>query len=176
MRHQLRGLTLAEVLLTVFVVFLVMGVACQLLVEYSALLKDSQAKASALSGLQVAEQQILDDLRQAVSVQQPPAGATTPGTRFMRIDPEAAWLPASLPPTLPASWDPHDPASLVQVNYTVNDQQLWRQVGTAPAFSLAERVGGLEVTALASGYEVKLSLIETHRVLVLRGTCAPVKL
>lgn len=169
-----RGFTLVEGLFTLFVVFLVLGIATHLLKEYTSILKSSAAKSSSLSSMQVALQQMLDDLKQATQVNSPPAGGSSADLSFDKVDPAAAWLPSPIPSPATA-WDPLDPAMQLRVRYYLSNGNLLRDVGpigSPTTWQVADRVGGLQVDDLGSGYQIRMTLVETHRALVITGFSA----
>ncbi|MBT9587616.1 prepilin-type N-terminal cleavage/methylation domain-containing protein [bacterium] len=168
------GFSLLECMLTLGLVALVLGIATNLLMQYSRLMKSSASKSAEISALQVAVTTIVRDARQAVAMISPPAVPDYPRTaelRFLRVadpdwgSPRAPWLPIPVPTTpVSPTWAPHDPSRLQEICYYKDDQGvLWRAYGppnfrTTPLEQtlLAESVAGLAV--VHSGREVRIQL------------------
>ena len=175
-----RGFTLIEGIVTLLIVFIILGVSCLLLTEYTNVLNFSGGKTSALTNMQVAQQQMLDDLRQATLVKSPVSGGSSFDLRFQRIDPAQAWLPRTPPPPPPpplvATWILYASSTLIEIHYYLVDGNLMREAGPVSApptnsWLVAQAIAGLQVTALGEGaYQIQLSLLESQRIQVLTGT------
>ncbi|MEW6278398.1 MAG: hypothetical protein AB1758_07255 [Candidatus Eremiobacterota bacterium] len=156
-----RGVTLAEVLLTMFLFILMLGVAGTLVREYSGVLRHSSSKERTLRSALVGLDRIDCELAQAHAVVSPATSTPVSLLEFRKLDPGAARLPA--PPTpVPAGWAPHDPAYEVTVRYRVLQGTLIREVvgGGAP-MAVVQGPQGLNAVLLPNGnVEVSLSIQE----------------
>ena len=155
-----RAFSLLEAMLTLLIVFLVFGVASQLLSGYASLVKSSASKSDTLTSLQVGMQQMLDDVRQATSITSPSGGPST-DLLFTKVNPGANWL--STPPT---PWSP--PANLVQVHYTLSGTTLMRAV-SSDLLPVCDGVAGLQLSDQTNGIQIQLTLREPRRILVVTG-------
>ncbi len=160
-----KGVTLAELLITFFIIGLVMGALATLMRLYRQVSLHERAREASLSSAQ-ALNQVRGEVWEAVEVQDPPPGSSGPNVTLLRIDPnlsdrlEGAYGPATairsgpgrrpgdpLPEPSVLSWDPFDPAYLAQVTYRVDQGNLVREVVDAGGGSsqqiVAENVVGL---------------------------------
>ncbi|MEW6281115.1 MAG: hypothetical protein AB1758_21045, partial [Candidatus Eremiobacterota bacterium] len=128
-----RGVTIAEALLTLVLVAMLMGITAYLMAEYGRILRFSAAKDNTWLAAQVGVQRAVGEVREAVAVLTPAAGATANELRFRKIDPaDPTWLPTPIPSPAPATWDPYPPALLLEVCYRSDGQgTLIREVGPA---------------------------------------------
>lgn len=182
LRKRLKAATLIEALLTLGIVFAVFGVACQLLNEYVRIITSAEIKASSLTTMQVALQQMLGDVRQASTVITPTGTTPDMDLKFLRTDPAANWA-AKTP--------------LVEVHYYLDpDGRLMRAAGppvpmavsfvsfvslisvvspvspsSSDSWQVAERVAGFQAYRSTAGtVEIQITLVETRRTLVLNGS------
>lgn len=159
-----RAFSLVEAMLTLFIVFLIFGVAAQLLMGYAGVMKSSAGKSDTLSSLQVGMQVMIDDLRQATQVLSPPAGGSSLDLRFSKIDPTLNWLPGPVP----GSWSPLAASNLVDVRYYLDTGRLLRVAG-ASTWQVADGLGGLQFEDQVHGIQIQMSLRESQRTLVVTG-------
>lgn len=177
-----RGFSLIEAMITFFLVFLILGVALQLLSEYSTAINFTTSKDNSLSVAQRTLQQIVDEVRQSQTLESPAAtGVPTMDLRFRRTDPNATWLP-STPPTSWVAWSYLDYHQQLEVQYRLSNGQLFRDVSTptnyAPTTStpsstavVADSLAGFQTELLASGLvQVQLTVRESSQYLVLTST------
>jgi hypothetical protein len=103
-----------------------------------------------------------------------PGGGLATSLRFRRVDPNGAWLPASVPPTLPPSWNAYGTNTQLEVCYELVNGQLVREVSTptspAPAASavptetspVGAAIAGFQTQVLPSGLiDLQVSVIES---------------
>lgn len=160
-----KGITLAELLITFFIIGLVMGAMATLMRLYRQVTLHEHAREASLRSAQ-ALSQVRGEVWEAIEIQDPPVGSSGPGVTLLRIDPnlpdrlEGAYGPATairsgpgrrpgdpIPDPTVLSWDPFDPAYLAQVTYRVDQGNLVREVvdasgGTSQQI-VAENVVGL---------------------------------
>ena len=174
-----RGFSLAEGLLALGIVFLVLGIASQLMRQYASILRSSESRSNTLTALQVALQQMIDDVRQSQVTSSPPAGNTALELIFLKVDPVAAWLPSPIPNPA-GTWNPMDPVHMVTVRYFLDQGEVKRTLtplSGAPAetWAIAQGVSGMQCSNLGDGIQIQLTLQETHRTMVLTGWSSRVK-
>lgn len=152
-----RGFSLPETLIAMFLVFLVLSGVAGLVQEYSRVMRHSDGKDRSLNAFQVALDQMRGEVGSAVALLQPSSGSSNQ-LSFQRLDPgtSAARLPTPVPSPLPGSWEPRDPADLVQVTYLLAGGNLVRRTATDEI--VAEGVEGLLVTRLANPDRVSLTV------------------
>jgi len=93
-----RGFSLVEVIVTLFVVFLVFGVGAGLLSEYSSVLKFSGAMENYFVVAQSAMHQMVAEARESQVLLSPSSSGLSSDLTFQRIDPNYQWLPAPFDP------------------------------------------------------------------------------
>ena len=178
MTHPRRAFTLAESLITLFVVFLVFGVASGLLHEYSSILRFSAAKEKRFSVAQVALKRMVDETREALILESP-TGSWSSSLTFQRLDPNyTIWLPGVVLAqpfdpynTTITTWTPRPPAQMLRMDYSVSAGELVRSLapvagGSNTTSVLATGVSGLQVTPLSTGaLEITLSVEDSHQVI-----------
>ena len=145
-----RAFTLYEALVTLFLVFLVLGLLAELVNRQQKVVRFSEDK----EGLLTVEDALIrmeNEYREATGLLLP-ATVLNPSDRLRleKVDPVLNGAPARpgdrlpQPPVAPASFDPQDPAWKVTVEYGVNNGVLERRVNGV-AFRLAEGVESLTV-------------------------------
>lgn len=171
MRQYRAAFSLAEALITIFLVFAVFGVASGLLSEYSKILRFSAVRENRFSVAQVALKRMVDESREAMVWESPLAGGS-PNLTFQRVDPAfASWLPRPFDPYNHTftSWTPQPAAQMLRVDYAVSGGQLIRSLapvsgGTTSTSVVAQGVTGLQVTAPGGGaVEIVLSVEDSHQ-------------
>lgn len=152
-----KGLSLAEVVLTSFLVFMVLGVIAALVRQYREVSTHTRLQDASLRSA-LALQQAAAEVKEALVVITPPpgVGGSYASLEFDRLDPnDATRFPSPIP--TPATFDPRTP--LMRVQYTVDAGELVRlvQVGATVSRQLiAENAVGF--TAENQGTAIKLSL------------------
>ena len=171
------GFSLVEALITIFVVFLVFGVASGLLTEYSSLLNFSGAKESYFGAAQLAMKQMVDETRESVILESPSSG-WSPNLTFQRIDPNyGLWLPgvALAQPFDPynhtiTTWTAQPAAQMIRVDYSVLGGKLLRSTvplggGTNTTSVVATAILGMQANRLASGgIQIQVSVEDNYKV------------
>ena len=173
-----RGFSLLEAVFTLFIVFLILGVALDMFNKYCSAVNFSTAKSNSLSTMQVAVQTILDDARQATLIETPSVlgGPGSNEIKLLKVDPTR----------LNHYGRPRDTIEVryylsTGVNYPVTS--LLRDTtpvnGTTTTTEVAKSVAGFNVVGLASwplqpaggpnAVRVRISLLESARVLVITG-------
>jgi len=154
-----RGLSLVEMLTTLFVASLIMGVIGTLLTQMSRVEHSSRGKDKVLEGMRFALDRIRTEVSSSTSISSPSSGTAVPTLQFSRIDPTVPGRIPSPLPTPPTLWDPRDPSYLVSVQYFVQDTTLYRQAGSGPQETLAEGVAGFSCALNGDGtLQVTLSV------------------
>ncbi|GMU53169.1 MAG: hypothetical protein AMXMBFR33_23150 [Candidatus Xenobia bacterium] len=154
------GVSLAEVILTSFIVFMLLATVATLVRQYREVLTHTRLKDASLRSA-LGLQQAANEAREAIELITPPpgVGGAFPSLELTRIDPNSpSRFPSPLPAPPPPPYDPRVP--LIGVRYTVDAGELVRfvQVGTQVSRQLiAENVLGF--TAENQGAtSVKLTL------------------
>jgi type II secretory pathway pseudopilin PulG len=173
------GFSLVETIITFLLVILVLGVALQLLNEYSTAMNFASGKETTLGVAQVVLQQIVDEARESTVLESPGASASATDLRFRRVNPGGNWIPSPLPPAPPAVWEPYAAAQQLEVQYLLSAGGLTRNVSTptapAPATStpsssayLATTIAGFQTQTLATGeLQIQISVQESAQIMVL---------
>lgn len=158
-----RGLTLLETTVTMFLVALVMGLAAAVVAEYSEILRHSSGKERTLGAVQVGLERLRSEAREAFAILEPAMGATSPELRLLKVDPsrQLLRLPSPVPEPAALSWDPHDPAHVVEVRYFTSQESLVREVAGLGEHRVAEGVAGFSCRLLGDG-SLRLDLSVTE--------------
>ncbi len=170
-RH--RGLTLFEMLATLALIFLVLGLAGDLFTEYSRTVSFSEAKEATFAAAQTALDRMRLEYCEAIQMVRPPAGSTANFSelRFFKAHPDDSLrLPAALPLPLPANWTPFP--ERVEVAYRIQADHLLREVryaGSQRTQTLARGLNGFSCQNLGEGeLLLTLSVIEKFRIRTLQ--------
>lgn len=162
MTRNPRGITLIEVLLTCLLFSVALGLLAGFVGRVSDVMRFSSGKDRTVQAARLALDRMQDELSGALQLLEP---ASTPSDKLqlVRLNPRVTGrLPNPLPSTLPASWDPVDPAFLIQVTYALVDDQLQRTVlhndGSTRAEVLLDQVQGLQTERLTPA-SVRLTLL-----------------
>lgn len=173
-----RGISLIELMVSMAVMLVVLGVAAGLMREYSSAVRFSSAKAASLAA-QVALQRMVAETREALVMLAPASSASGSELRFEKIDPSAGeWIPPVVPDPVPVSWDPQPAGLVMEVRYFVDGRgTLVREVtppaGPLQAWDLAPEISGLAVNHATSGLvELELSVQEPGRLRVFAAKVA----
>lgn len=161
-----RGLTLLETTVTMFLVALILGLAAALVDEYSDILRHSSGKERTLGAVQVGLERLRSEAREAFEILEPGVGATSAQLRLRTVDPtrQALRLPLPVPEPAALSWNPHDPAHVVEVRYFTSGQALVRQVAGSDELRVADGVAGFSCRLEAGGsLRLDLSVTEDKR-------------
>lgn len=179
LRSRPRGVSLAEALLTSFIMMMILAVVASLMHQYAEVTRHA-AKKDASTEMRQQLDMIRRELMGAIDITDPPAGGTSTRLEFDRIDPASArGIPATLAPLpnpSPAVWDPRDPATTIQVTYERQVSGiLTRQVGSGPletvlstcSFFQARGVGrtmfltgSVQEDKIVKSYQVQLAVEE----------------
>lgn len=152
-----RGLSLAEVVLTSFLIFMVLGVIAALVRQYRQVSTHTRLQDASLRSA-LALQQAAAEAREALVLITPPPGlgGTYASLELDRLDPnDTTRFPSPIP--TPATFDPRTP--IIRVQYTVDGGELVRLVQVGATMSrqlIAENAVGF--TAENQGTAIKLSL------------------
>lgn len=177
LRSRPRGVSLAEALLTSFIMMMILAVVASLMHQYAEVTRHA-AKKDASTEMRQQLDLIRRELMGAVDISSPPAGGTAAQLQFNRIDPASArGIPATLAPLpnpSPAVWDPR--AATIQVTYQRQASGiLTRQVGVGPqetvlstcSFFQARGVGrtmfltgSVQEDKIVKSYQVQLAVEE----------------
>ena len=179
--RRLRAFSLIEAVGALFIVFVLLGLCCDLFKQYSTTLNFSAAKTNSLTSMQVALQAMLDDARQATSFVSPASvGVPSQTLDLFMADPKLLNSP-------PRSATPSD---LIEVKYYLSDGSVYPSGtllrdstpggGSTSTSKVADSVSisGFSVVGLNSwgtgvnAVEIQLSLQESFRVLVVSSNSA----
>lgn len=149
MARRGRGVTLIEVLFTLFIVSLVLGAAAFLVHQYAEVLGWEAGKTATMTGVQLGLDRMAGEVQEEVTLSAPPSGASSNQLAFTKIDntlsgrlPSPLSVPLPIPP-----WNPQDPGYLATVSYSVSTQNLIRTVTNADGSVVTQTVAG-SVTSL----------------------------
>lgn len=135
---------------------LIMGLISSLVGGYAHLMNASDRHDSSLEGARLAIESVRRDLEATARLLEPGLASMTPHPvlRVLRNDPEDVHLPENFPGSPPASWDPYDPGSMVEVRYQSVDRTLWRETewsdGTVKRSQVADELFGFSVESRAN--------------------------
>lgn len=154
-----KGVSLAEVVLTSFLVFMVLGVIAALVRQYREVSAHSRLQDASLRSA-LGLQQVANEAKEATAMITPPpgAGGIFSSVEFDRIDPnDTTRFPSPVPSPLPLTYDPRGP--LMRVRYTLDAGELVRfvQVGASVSRQLIAE-NALGFTAENQGSALKLTL------------------
>ena len=155
-----RAFSLFEAVCTLFMVFLLLGLCCDLFKQYSTTLNFSAAKSESLTSMQVALQAMLEDVRQATAF-----GTLGPTLDLKMVNPKLLNSPVRVPSVA---------TDLVDVRYYLSNGSLLRDCtpggGSTTTWKVAESIAGFNVVPLnANAVEIRLSLQESVRIQVISG-------
>jgi hypothetical protein len=150
---------MAEVMLTSFLVFMVLGAIAALVRQYREVTAHSRLHDASLRSA-LGLQQVANEAREAMVIITPPpgVGGVFSSVEFDRIDPnDTTRFPSPVPSPLPLTYDPRGP--LMRVRYTLDAGELVRfvQVGTSVSRQLMAE-NALGFTAENQGTSLKLTL------------------
>lgn len=155
-----KAVSLAEAIITMFLVSLVFGAAAQMIGEAHRVIRFQSYKTASQQGAQLALQRMLSESREAVNIT-----AVGPSTlELIKVDPSIPRFVASPP----SPWNPL--SNFLTVRYFLTGDRLMRQVtvgasGTSATQVLAESVSGLVTALLPNGnLEITLSFQEEKKV------------
>lgn len=137
-----RAFTLFEVLITVALFGLVIIIVSGLLVGYQRILKHGTGKLRSLMAAQMVLAELRDEVRGATRVVEP-TGATVTFLELEKIRPEAARLPAVVPQSPPASWNPNLATHLLSLRYERQGDVLMRRTLNGPNPSSLPMASGI---------------------------------
>ena len=157
-----RGLTLIEVLLTLLLFSVALGLLAGFVGRATDIMRFSGGKDRGIEAARLALDRMHDELAGAILVNSPAAGSSNQ-LDFVRLNPRLTTrLPNPIPSPPPGSWDPVDPAFLLQVTYSVSGQRLQRRVvhndGSQQSETLLDQVQSLETERVTS-HSIKLTLM-----------------
>ena len=168
-----RGFSLFEAVCTLFMVFLLLGLCCDLFKQYSTTLNFSAAKANSLTSMQVALQTMLDDARQATSFV-----SLNPDLEITMVNPKLLNSPVRDTSIAVAS-------DSINVRYHLSNGSLLRDCtpggGSTTTWKVADSIAGFSVVdrtinvmgpnggTTMNAVEIRLSLQESVRIRVISG-------
>lgn len=174
------GFTLAEALLSLGLVFILLGIVASLTTLYATIMRKADKKQSSLYAAKVALDEVSRNLNQAIAVDAPAPGATGSTLSLQRIDPwNAGRLPDLAAPPLPsppASWIPHDPAHRQAVLFSLDTSDptsaaLMRTTsysdGTSESEVICEGLSGVSFTREDHSTTVTVTVEEDGRIIPL---------
>lgn len=145
------GYSLLEVMVAFGLFLLIMGLIASLVGGYAHIMNASDRHDSSLEGARLAIESVRRDVEATARLLEPAVGSGTahPVLRLLRNDPEDLHLPETFPGSPPSSWDPYDPAAMVEVRYQSTDRTLWREAewadGTIRRTRVADDLFGFSV-------------------------------
>ena len=156
-RHSAQGLSLIEVLVTLSVLSLAVGMIATLANQYLRLTTPGNDRTKTTRQVEVL-QLVLKESLGATRVARPEApGQSLEEIVFLKVDPNPPDLPA-LPAGAPAP--PPPPDRQIQVRYCLREGQLWREASTGGdpvSLVVASDVRGFAVTRV-SAHELEFAL------------------
>lgn len=118
-----RALTLLEMLLTLGIFSMVLGVAATLMHSYLTHKRHRDQEEKALLLVALGLERVVREVESSEQLIQ-----TGPRLVFRRINPQRSRLPADPPAVLPALWDSQNGADRITVEYALTDKELFRTV------------------------------------------------
>jgi len=159
-----RGLSLLEVLATLFLFSLVLGVVSQLLVNYQRIVKFSHGQDRGIQAALVLLAELRDEVREATVMHVPSTTTLETSLELSKPLPGVQRFPMPVPYQPPTGWTLFPSTSLVRLRYEVQQGELQRVVVSglpATTVRLAEAVSDLQ-TRLLSGGNTEISLVVTE--------------
>lgn len=150
-----RGFSLLEVLVSMGLFLMIIGLVAALMRGYAQVTNASDSHEASLEAARLAVESLRSDIEAAVVLHDPVFGSVTPQDRLslLRVDAEQVRLPLEMPDPEPPDWDPYDPATTVEVVYEINGDSLWRSAGWEDGTVRRTRIGhgvpGFSVSSLA---------------------------
>ncbi len=170
-----RGTSLLEVLITLSVLALALGLVAAVVGQYSRILTRNDQKSLTVVHLQLVNQ-LADELSGATQLVFPTTSGTYDEYRFTRLNAgltNRLPAPAPTPAPLPA-WDPVQPAHLLNVHYSYDalTQELRRTIsfptGPAQTWVVATGLSGFSMVRTADNQlSLKVSFLEGQRLMSL---------
>lgn len=161
MRGKLKGLSLVEVLATLFLFSIVLAVISQLLLNYSRVVKFSIGQDRSVQAALVTLSELRDEVKEATEILAPTSSTVVPTLEIRKVIPGSARFPVPVPLQPPTGWTLFPNTSLVTVRYQVANQNLERQVLSGlpvSTTSIASNISDLE-TRLLTGGNVEVSFL-----------------
>lgn len=146
--HSVLGFSLAEVVITVFLVGMVLGIMANLLGGANRVMRYSEMRERSYIAAQQALDRVSCELREAVSID-----AVGTGITFTKIDPTQPFNEALLPvppadppplwsPAIPGGY-PYPAGSRLQIRYWSNGNNLFRSINGGSQHLVVEGIVGL---------------------------------
>jgi len=129
---------LLEMMLSMGVIFLVLGMTAMLVTDYSQSLKQGSSRETLLDALEFGAERIRSELVSAVSITSPPASGVSTTLNFDRVDP-ASVNRLGDPTAPPFEWEPYDDSYMLVVSYSLSNGALIR-AATGPVSSSQEQL------------------------------------
>lgn len=168
-----RGLTILEMLVTLGLVFVVLGVVGDLFREYSMVTRAASVRERVTESAQIALDRVRLEYREAVERLSPADGSSgwVSELRFRKPHPDDDLrFPSALPTPLPSSWVPIP--ERIEVAYYADNANFYRKItvgGQTTEQLLATGISGFSCRNLGEGeLEIILSVTQKGRVISLQ--------
>ena len=155
------GLSLVEVLATLFLFSIGLGVISQLLVSYQRVSKFSSGKDRSIQAALVTLGELREEIKEATTLVVPASSSTAVTLEISKVIPGSSRFPEPVPLVPPGGWTLFPASSLVTLRYQALNGLLTRQVVSglpAATYTVSEGVSDLQ-TRLLPGGNVELSFV-----------------
>lgn len=154
MKRHSRGLSLVEVLATLFLFSIVLAVISQLLLNYSRVVKFSIGQDRSVQAALVTLSELRDEIKEATEILMPNTSTVAPTLEIRKVIPGVSRFPNPVPLQPPTGWTLFPTTSLVTLRYQIANQNLERQVVSglpATTTAIASNISDLQTRLLAGG-------------------------
>lgn len=160
-----RGLSLVEVLATLFLFSICLAVIAQLLAGSQRAIRFSRGQDRSVQAALVTLGELRDEVKEAVTVLVPATTSLATSLELSKPLPNAARFPSPIPVTAPAGWTLFPATSLVKIRYQVVSGALVREIVSgqpAASYPVAEGISDLKTSLLAGG-NVQISFVVSEQ-------------
>lgn len=167
MKGRGRGLSLVEVLATLFLFSICLAVVSQLLANSQQALKHSRGQDRSVQAALVTLNELRDEVKEATTVVVPASATVATTLELRKANPNVARFPSPLPATSPTGWTLFPANSLVTVRYKVVTGDLVREIVSGlpvASYPMAEGISDLKTRLLAGGnVEISFAVAEQQK-------------
>jgi len=162
-----RGLSLVEVLATLFLFSICLAVISQLLANSQQAMKHSRGQDRSVQAALVTLNDLRDEVKEATTLVVPASAAVATTLELSKANPNIARFPNPLPAVAPTGWTLFPSGSLVTVRYKVVAGALVREIVSGlpvASYTMTEGISDLKTRLLAGGnVEISIEVMEQQK-------------